>query len=148
MRKQTGRKALILLSDGVDQGSKVSLNRAIEAAQRSDTLIFSILFTSAGPVRVRRGGFGGLGGGVSVQLGGTNGGKVLHRLSREVGGGYFEVSEKQSLDQIYEQIEDELRNQYNLGYTPGSTSSGYRKIKVSVNQKGLIAQAREGYYVD
>jgi VWFA-related protein len=147
MRKQPGRKALILLSDGVDQGSKVSLNRAIEAAQRADTLVYSILFSSAGAFRVRRGGFGGLGG-VSVQLGGTTGAKVLQRISRESGGNYFAVTEKLTLEDIYRQIEDELRNQYNLGYTPASTSNGYRKIKVSVNQKGLIVQAREGYYVD
>jgi hypothetical protein len=61
----------------------------------------------------------------------------------------FEVSKKEPVEQIYAQIEEELRNQYNLGYTPdrGSTDeSGYHKIQVSAKEKDLVVQAREGYY--
>ena len=63
----------------------------------------------------------------------------------------FAVSKKLPIDQIYNQIEDELRHQYNLGYTPdrtGAGDSGYHKIQLTTKKKDLIVQAREGYYVD
>ncbi len=95
-RKQSGRKALILLTDGVDTGSKVSLSSAVEAAQRADTLVYSILFEDT---EAYGGGFGmgrrsGRGGMVM-----PNGKKVLEQISRETGGRFFEVSKKQTLGQ-------------------------------------------------
>jgi hypothetical protein len=61
----------------------------------------------------------------------------------------FEVSKKMPIDQIYAQIEEELRNQYSLGYTPGADSSlGYHKIVLTVKQKDLAVQARDGYYLE
>ena len=61
----------------------------------------------------------------------------------------FEVSKKQSVEQIYAQIEDELRHQYNLGYTPDHTeASGYHKIQLSAKKKDLVVQTRDGYYGD
>jgi VWFA-related protein len=163
MQKQQGRKAAILLSDGEDNGSKVSLTSAIEAAQRSDTLVYSIRFYDSsaenngfgGPGfgRGRRGGLGipfpGGGGGGGGQRQGTSradGKKILQQISRETGGSYFEISSKETLDKIYAQIEDELRNQYSLGYTSDQTGGGYRKIHVTVKEKNLTVQTREGYY--
>ena len=75
-----------------------------------------------------------------------DGKKVLERLAKETGGGFFEVSNKQPIEKTYDQIQEELRNQYSLGYTPGSTGEGYRKIHVTTNQKGYVVQARDGYY--
>jgi VWFA-related protein len=157
MKKQPGRKAVILLSDGVDTGSKVSINEAIESAQRADTLVYAIRFYDeqayAAPVRP-----GGPWGGGRRGRGYPprrmpvqnlpDGKKVLQRLARETGGGYFEVSKKQPLDQVFRRIEEELRNQYNLGYTSDQPASaaGYRKIRVTTKQKGLVVQARDGYY--
>ena len=163
MRKQQGRKAAILLSDGQDNGSKVSLTSAIEAAQREDTLIYSIRFYDSGENngfsgpgfgRGRRGGMGipfpgGGGGGGGGQRPGTSrvdGKKILQQISRETGGSYFEVTSKETLDKIYAQIEDELRNQYSLGYTSDQSGGGYRKIHVTVKEKNLTVQTREGYY--
>ena len=165
MQKQQGRKAAILLSDGEDNGSKVSLTSAIEAAQRADTLVYSIRFYDSGENngfggpgfgRGRRGGFGipfpggpGGGGGGGGQRPGTSradGKKILQQISRETGGSYFEVTSKETLDKIYAQIEDELRNQYSLGYTSDQTGGGYRKIHVTVKEKNLTVQTREGYY--
>jgi VWFA-related protein len=151
MRKQSGRKALILLTDGVDEGSRVTLNRAIEAAQRADTLLYSILFTGEdfGRIRFGQGPFGQPGPPVILPSARrTIGGKALQRLARETGGGYFEVTPKMPLAKIFERIEEELRSQYSLGYTPEGGKQGYRKIKVIVGQKGLTVQAREGYYSD
>jgi len=163
MSKQQGRKALIILSDGVDHGSKESLDSAIVSAQRADTLVYSILFSGE---EGNGGGFGRLGGGgMGGPWGGMGGGrrrgpqsqqehpdgkKILARISQETGGHLFEVSKKESIDQIYASIEDELRNQYSLGYTPVKTDStaSYHKIHLTTKKSDLIVQARDGYYSD
>ena len=153
MKKQQGRKAVIVLSDGVDRGSKVSLDRAIEAAQRSDTVVYSILFKDEDRSYDRGfgGGWGGHhgGGGRFPQEDRPDGKKILERMSKETGGRLFEVSKKQPVDQIYTQIADELRYQYELGYTPDRADlTGYHKIHLATKQKDLEVQAREGYYAD
>src|ERR1700680_1744786 len=114
MRKQSGRKALVLLTDGVDVGSHVGLTRAIEAAQRADTLVYSILFADPqgypGFGNSRRGGArrpvyyppGG-------SFPGVDGKKVLQRISSQTGGGFFEVSNQRPIENIYSQLEEELR---------------------------------------
>jgi len=139
MRRQGGRKALILLTDGVDLGSEVSLAAAIESAQRANTLVYSILFVDSGVYQ-------GPQWENAVALGRT----VLQLLSMETGGGFFEVSRKQPIVAIYREIEEELRSQYSLGYTPDGKgrAAGYHNIRVATKQKGLIVQAREGYYND
>ena len=153
MRKRMGRKALILLTDGVDQGSKDTLSQAIEAAQRTDTLVYSIWFTGdeQQPMQPAYGGYGGRrhGGGFPppTRAQGPDGKKILQQISRETGGGFYEVGKKLSIDQIYDRIEEELRNQYSLGFTPDKVDNfGFHKIAVTVKQKGLIVQTREGYY--
>jgi VWFA-related protein len=158
LAKEKGRKAVIVLSDGVDNASKVGIIESIEAAQRADTIVYSILFADE-----QTGGGGGgfppvFGPGGGRRGGGRNrvpqeqrpdGKKILERISKETGGSLFEVSKKHPLEDIYSRIEEELRNQYNLGYTSDrSAGSGtdYRKIHVSVAQKGMLVQARDGYY--
>jgi VWFA-related protein len=144
MRKRQGRKALILLTDGVDNGSKVSLSHAIEAAQRADTLVYSILFAGQEGQAFGRGfGRGSARGGET-----RDGKRILEQMSRETGGGFFEVSKKLTIDQIYDRIEEELRNQYSLGYSPEKTNSGsgFRSISVTVKSRGMIVQTRQGYY--
>ena len=148
MQKQQGRKALIVFSDGVDRGSKKDLEDAVESAQRADTAVYSILFAGEEENTNAAGGFGHGGGGIgqwplrisgrrisggggypggggggggqrrNPQHEGADGKKVLQRISSETGGRFFEVSKKLTIDQIYAQIEEELRNQYSLGYTP------------------------------
>lgn len=161
MRKQTGRKALILLTDGEDRNSKVSLPEAITSAQRADTLAYSVRIADerssggfGGPgMGGRHGGWGGggMGGGRGGRAGQSearpDGKKILQQISRETGGSYFEVSKKKTVGEIYAQIQDELRNQYSLGYTSDhSTGAGFRKIQLTVKQKGLTVQTRDGYY--
>ena len=89
------------------------------------------------------GGGRGRGGGYESH---PDGKKILQQISKETGGGYFEVSKKKTVDQIYTQIEEELRNQYSLGYTSDQSGAGFRKIQLTVKQKGFIVQTREGYY--
>jgi VWFA-related protein len=156
--KQEGRKALIILSDGVDNASRISLERAIESAQRADTMVYSILFADTEAYGGGFGGMGGGGGGWGRRGGGyprpqpqprqstADGKKVLERISRETGARMFEVSKKQPIGEIYAQIQEELRNQYSLGYTPDRIESGYHKIQLATRQKDLIVQARDGYY--
>jgi VWFA-related protein len=157
MSQQQGRKALIILSDGVDTGSKETLEYAIETAQRSDTIVYSILFKDDEAYDSGRGGFGGgWGGGNMGRRGGgypreqlPDGKKTLERISRETGGRMFEVSKKHPIAEIYSEIEQELRNQYNLGYTPNrgtAGASGYHKIRLVAKKKDLVVQARDGYY--
>ena len=142
MRKQTGRKALILLTDGVDTGSKVSLFSAVESAQRADTLVCSILFEDP---EAYGGGFGmGRMGGRGMNM--PNGKKVLEQISRETGGRFFEVSKKQTLAKVYDEVDEDLRHQYSLGYSPDRAEGGYHKIHLATKQKGLTVQTREGYY--
>lgn len=187
MQKQQGRKAIVVLTDGVDHGSKMSLDRAIESAQRADTMVYSIYFSGnegGGWGHSDRGG-GGRRGGVGIGFpgggwpggggggwpgggggypGGSRGGgggyppqqrdsedgkKVLERLSKETGGRMFVVSSKNNVSQIYGQIQDELRNQYNIGYSPDRTAgdtTDYRHITLATKEKDYKVQAREGYY--
>ncbi|HZL56254.1 MAG TPA: VWA domain-containing protein [Bryobacteraceae bacterium] len=134
-KKLTGRKAFVLLTDGEDHGSRVPIEMAIEAAQRADTLLYSILFSDD----TFAGGFGG-----------GDGKGVLRKMSRETGGGFFEVSKKRSLETIYDQLQEELRNQYSFGYTPDGTGKGkaFRAIRVATRRPGLVVQARSGYYAN
>ena len=141
MRHQQGRKAVILLTDGVDHGSRESMSDSIEQAQRADTLIYSIMFEGE-----EGGGFGIRGLPVDA---GPDGNKVLQKMSRETGGGFFQVSRKLSIDAIYKRIEEELRSQYSLGYTPDvpPTSGGaFRTISLKTRRRDLVVQARQGYY--
>jgi VWFA-related protein len=164
IKKQTGRKALILLTDGVDNGSKETLGMAIESAQRADTLVYSILFADAnaygspmGPImgpgmgRRRMGYPGGYPPGGGYPQGGNraDGKKVLEQIALETGGRFFQVSRSKPLDKIYAEIEEELRNQYNIGFTsdrPPESGGSYRKVQLTTKKKDLIVQARDGYY--
>ena len=132
MRKQTGRKALIVLSDGVDFGSNASLDDALEAAERADTLIYSILYSDSG----------------AYGFGGHDGDKVLRRMSDESGGSFFEVSKKQPVEQTFDILQEELRTQYSLGYVsdkPVSVSE-FRALRLAVKEKDLKVQARHQYW--
>jgi VWFA-related protein len=131
---QIGRKALVLISDGNDSGSKMKIEQAIEAAHRSDVVIFSIRYFDRQFYMQYGQGFGGSG--------------TLNRISRDTGGSLFEVTKRKTLSSIYEAINDEMRNQYSIGYSPKRDLSvlGFRKIKLRTRQKGRKVQARQGYY--
>jgi VWFA-related protein len=158
MSKQQGRKALIVLSDGVDHGSKETLAEAIATAQRADTIIYSILFADEEENYSRPGGFGmgGRGGGMGGGRGGgryppqeqrPDGKKILEQLSKETGGRMFKVSKKETVDAIYAEIDEDLRNQYSLAYTPDKGNTvGYHKIHLVAKPKDMVVQARDGYY--
>jgi VWFA-related protein len=134
MKDRNNRKALILMTDGVDTGSDLMLADAIEAAQRADTLVYSILFSDAG--------FYGFG------FGEPDGRKVLQHLSKETGGGFYEVSKKLSIDQIFGLIERELRSQYSMGFVSDQPVrvSEFRTLQLLTKEKGLLVQTRDKYW--
>jgi VWFA-related protein len=136
MKKQSGRKAFIILGDGFHLGDRAE--KAIAAAQRADTLIYTIgIFDTAFAP----------GGGFGLPMDTHQWADNLKMLSQRTGGAYFEASRKQTLDRIYGQIEEELRSQYSLGYTPDSKARrGYRRIKIAVRPHGMTVRGREGYY--
>jgi VWFA-related protein len=187
MSKQTGRKAIIILSDGGDNGSKETFEKSIEAAQRADTIIYAIYFKGEQPHQdyPQHGGRGGGYPGGGYPGGGYPGGgypgggypgggypgggypgdgngggnypnrpssiegkKNLERMAQQTGGRLFEVKKNQNVAQIYNQIAEELRAQYRLGYTPSqdAAAAGYHQIDLTLHQKGLSIQTRDGYY--
>jgi VWFA-related protein len=171
MKQQQGRKAVVVLTDGVDRGSKETLNSAIEAAQRADTVVYAIYYKgeeshgSGGgfPGGGRHGGYGYPGGGYPGGYPGGRGGqrpqqqesrvdgkKILEQICGQTGGRMFEVTKKETADQIYTTIAEEMRSQYMLGYTPDkqSSDSGYHKIALTAKKNDLTVQTREGYYSD
>lgn len=158
MQKQQGRKAIVVLTDGEDRGSMETLNSAIAAAQRAETVVYAIYFKGEqhGYGGYGHGGFGGRGGGFPGGGGGGRGGeqhvdgrKVLAQITKETGGRMFEVSGKQTFANIYTQIGEELRSQYRLGYVPdtGAAAAGFHRVQLNlVKDKKMIVQTRDGYY--
>ena len=146
MRKQPGRKAFILLTDGVAFRDDTSIGTAIEFAQRADTIIYSIRFSNPitfyRPVRA-----------AVMAAAGERGKGDLARMAKETGGISFEISNGHTIDAIYTQIEEALRNQYSIGYTPERTTNrppgpegAYHTIKLTTKDRSLTVNARAGYY--
>lgn len=132
LAQQVGRKAMILLTDGEDQGSRLKIKDAIEAAQKSDSIVYVLLCAD-------RGFYG---------FGGYSGDREMKTLTAETGGRLIEVGNKfEKLRQGFDQIANELRSQYNIGYTPTNTKldGGYRKLQIK-NKQDYKIQARAGYY--
>jgi VWFA-related protein len=137
LAKEVGRKAIILITDGEDEGSRLSMKEAIEAAQKSDAIIYGILYVD----RQFYGGFGGFGGGYSGE-------GVLKQMAEETGGRLFTVDRKNNLDNIFDQIQQEMRTQYAIGYTPTNSAKdgSFRRIDLHTANKDLKVQVRKGYY--
>jgi VWFA-related protein len=125
---QPGRRALVIVTDAQDEGSKLSLQDAIEAAQRSDTVVHILLIGDP-------------------HFGGGNEG-VAKKLTDETGGRTIVVRSERNLEAAFDQISEELRNQYTLGYYSTNTKRDgtYRRIKVETTRKGLDVLTRRGYY--
>lgn len=135
LRGEAGRKAIILISDGEDTTSKVRFGEALIAAHQSDSVIYAISNSVRGFGR-RRGGFGG----------GDTG--TLRRFSDETGGATFVVNNQNSFKKIFDQIAEELRTQYSLGYssTNNARDGKYRQIRIIPRDSSYTVRARKGYY--
>jgi VWFA-related protein len=171
MKSKDGRKALVVFSDGGDRGSKVTLNEAIDAADKANLAVYTIYFkgeqqggSNGYPGGGHRGGGIGFPGGGGGYPGGGNGGgrrggeptsasgvdgkKIMQQIAERTGGHAFEAKKKDDLDSIYRLIEEELRNQYLLTYTPDKvdTEGGFHKILLKANKDDMVVTTREGYY--
>jgi VWFA-related protein len=180
MKPKDGRKALVVFSDGVDRGSKETLNDAVDASDRAGVAIYTIYFKGeqerspgsfpGGGHHGGGGGWPGGGGGGGGYPGGGGGGypgggggrhggggqsepgvdgkKIMEKIATRTGGRYFEAKKKDSLDEIYGQIAEELRGQYLLTYTPDlvDKEGGFHKIALKANKDDLTVVTREGYY--
>jgi VWFA-related protein len=137
LKSEVGRKALILITDGEDQGSTYNIKTAIEQAQKADAIIYSIFY-------VDRAFYSG--GGLSFGGGGGEG--SLRKMSEETGGKVFTVSSKHPLNEVFNQIQEELRNQYSIGYssTNGKRDGSFRRIEIKTDNPDYRVQARNGYY--
>ena len=122
---EAGRKAIVVLSDCEDTGSKLRLQDAIESAQRTDSVVHILLVAADG---------------------GDQG--VARKLTDETGGRMIVVRSEKNLEQAFDQLSEELRSQYTIGYVPTNKArdGAYRKIKVEMKNKDYSALARRGYY--
>jgi VWFA-related protein len=128
LNTEAGRKAIVIVTDAQDEGSKVRLEEAIEAAQRTDTVVHILLVADP-------------------HFGGGNGG-VAHKITEETGGRTIFVNSEKHMAGAFDQISEELRSQYTLGYYPTNTAHDgkFRKIKIDMSNHDLKVLARKGYY--
>jgi VWFA-related protein len=130
---EVGRKAMIILTDGEDMGSQLTVKDAVEAAQKSDSIVYVLLIAD-------RGFYG---------LGGYSGDSAMKKLAGETGGRVIEVGNKmEKLKSAFDQIAQELRSQYNIGYTPTNSKldGSFRKVEIRTKDKNYKVQSRNGYY--
>jgi VWFA-related protein len=132
LAKEVGRKAMVLLTDGQDEGSRLKIQDAIEAAQKADSIVYVLLCAD-------RGFYGGFG---------YSGEGDMRKLTEQTGGRVINVGNKfDKLKEAFDQIAAELRSQYNIGYTPSNTKQdgSYRKLEIKSKENYKI-QSRAGYY--
>lgn len=131
LRGEVGRKVIVVISDGVDTGSKMSRGKAIEAAHKADAVIYSIYY--ADPM-------------YRAMTGSGEG--DLKRMAEETGGRVFTVSRNLPLDAVFREIDEDMRSQYAIGYTPSNSNKdgAFRKLEVRTASKEHRVFARKGYF--
>jgi VWFA-related protein len=139
LKGEVGRKVIVVITDGDDTGSKTPRDKATEAAQKADTIIYFVDYEDP---RYHGGGFG------TFTIGRNTGTADMSKMSSETGGRVFHVDRKNTLDDIFKDLQDEMRSQYSIGYTsPHSQKDGtYHKIEIKTSNKDYKVQARKGYY--
>jgi VWFA-related protein len=120
-----GRKVMVVISDGLDNGSQKKLEEAVAAAQTTNTIVYGICYQA-----------------------GFSGCSFLNNLAEPAGGRAFKVETKTPLSKIFQTIEDEMRSQYALGYVPTNRAhdGSFRKLQVRVQKPGLRVRTRKGYF--
>lgn len=131
---EVGRKAIVMITDGEDQGSQVKPQEAIEAAHKADLIIYAILYYDYNFYYANRAGYSGEG--------------QMKKLGEETGGRMIRIDRGKDLPQAFEEISQELRSQYSLGYTPTNRTrdGGFRKLRIQTIHDAFRVQARKGYY--
>ena len=131
LKGEVGRKVIVLITDGGDQGSRYKITEAIEAAHKADTIIYSIYYADPRYQSMFGSGEGN-----------------LKRMSEETGGRVFHVDRKHTLDDCFRELQEEMRSQYSIAYTPTNPTrdGSFRKIEIKASEKDHKVQARKGYY--
>jgi VWFA-related protein len=126
LKDVAGRKAMVIISDGIDIGSRNRLEAAVRQAQTANVIVYSICYPNEH----------------------ESGCGYLKSLSDPTGGRMFDLGAKMPLSEIFRTIEDELRSQYSLAFVPIDTPNdgSFRKLQVKLGRKGLRVLARKGYY--
>jgi len=121
----TGRKVLVVISDGLDNGSQKKLEEAVAAAESTNTIVYGICYQE-----------------------GFSGCSYLSNLAEPTGGRAFKVERKTPLSKIFQTIEAEMRSQYALGYVPANRAhdGSFRKLQVRVLKPGMRVHTRKGYF--
>jgi len=134
MKTRFGRKVLVLVTDGEDQGSRIELQKSIESAEKADVIVYSIVVSDPELYSL---------------LGATyHGDGHVRRLARETGGRAIRVKSIEQIGQAFENIARELRSQYLLGYSPSNVrhDGSFRRIHIKVRGHNYMVRARTGYY--
>jgi len=173
MKHKDGRKAIVVFSDGVDRGSKDTMNDAVDSADRANVVIYTIYFKGEQerdsnfgfPGNNRRGGGGYPGGGGGYPGGGggypgggrrgggepkpaVDGKKIMAQIAERTGGHAYEAKKREDLEAIYKLIAEELRGQYLLTYTPDvvDNQGGFHKVVLKATKGDLQVVTRQGYF--
>jgi VWFA-related protein len=134
MKARFGRKVLVLVTDGEDQGSKINLQKSIESAEKADVIVYSIVVSDPE---------------FYLLVGATyHGDTHLRKLARETGGRAIRVKSVEQIGQAFDDIAHELRSQYLLGYSPSNSrhDGSFRHVEVKVRGHNYIVRTRSGYY--
>jgi len=136
LKGQVGRKVLVLITDGEDEGSKYKISQAIEAAQKADAIIYGFWYVDRRFYMSRGMVFGG------------SSDSALRQMSEDTGGHVFHIDNRLTLQDAFNQLQDEMRSQYAIGYTPNNPSKDgtFRKLEIKTGNKDWKVQARKGYY--
>jgi len=136
LKGQVGRKVLVLITDGEDEGSHYKIKDAIDAAQRADAILYGFYYVD----RAFYMGHGLTFGGVSDS--------ALRQMSEDTGGHVFHIDRKLPLQEAFRELQDEMRSQYAIGYTPTNAAKdgSFRRIEIRTNNKDFKVQARKGYF--
>jgi VWFA-related protein len=137
LKSEAGRKVIVVITDGVDTGSRETREQAIREAQLADAVVYSIYYVDPGAY-----------GGGGFVFGGGGGEGDLKKMSDETGGHVLKVDRKNSLDDIFKEIQEEMRSQYAIAYTPTNPKKDgtFRKLDFKMSNKDYKVQARKGYY--
>jgi VWFA-related protein len=137
LKGQVGRKVLVLITDGEDQGSRYTIKQAIEASQKADALIYSFFYVDRSFYQ-RHGG---------LVFGGGNAG-ALRQMSEDTGGHVFQIDRKMTLQNAFDELNAEMRSQYAIAYTPTNPAKDgtFRRLEIKTGNKDWKVQARKGYY--
>lgn len=132
LKGEVGRKAIVVITDGVDMGSRLKLREALDSAHRSDAIIYSIYYVDWRA-------YGGM-------FNPSDG--DLRKLSEETGGRVYKVDRRYTLEMIFDEIQKEMRSQYTLSYssTNPNNDGAFRKLEIKPRSKDLKVQARKGYF--